>query len=115
MPKTTRPCRSWQLGKLTDPKIAANYLNASLEESPELFLKALGYVAQANRMSKVAKEAGLQRETLYRSLTEQGNPTFQTLSSILSVLGMKMLFIPEETAKTHVVLHSESVLQSAKK
>jgi len=109
MPKTTKPYRSWQLDKLADPKIAANYLNASLEESPEIFLMALGNVAHANRMSKVAKEAGVQRETLYRSLTEQGNPTFQTLSSILSALGMRMLFVPEGAAPPRAVSPSKEL------
>jgi DNA-binding phage protein len=58
MPKRTRPYREWQLEKLTDPEIAAAFLNASLQEAPEVFLSALGKVAQANRMSKVAKESG---------------------------------------------------------
>jgi probable addiction module antidote protein len=90
MPKRTKPYESWQLEKLSDPKLAAGYLNASLMESPELFLVALGKVAQAHQMSRVAREAGVQRETLYRSLSEQGNPTFDTLSSILKSVGLKI-------------------------
>ena len=68
MPKRTRAYRDWQLEKLSDPEIAASFLNSSLEESVEVFLSALGKVAQANQMSKVAKESGVQRETLYLSL-----------------------------------------------
>jgi probable addiction module antidote protein len=90
MPKRTRPYRDWQLEKLTDPEIAAAFLNASLQEAPEVFLSALGKVAQANRMSKVAKESGLQRETLYRSLSEKGNPTLDTLTGVLAALELKI-------------------------
>jgi DNA-binding phage protein len=39
----------------------------------------------------LTKDAGVQRETLYRSFSEQGNPTFATLSSVLSALGMRLL------------------------
>ena len=41
-------------------------------------------------MTKVAKGAGVQRETLYRTLSEQGNPTLETLSAVLGVLGMRL-------------------------
>jgi probable addiction module antidote protein len=90
MPKRTRPYHEWQLEKLTDPQIAAAFLNEALKEAPEVFLSALGKVAQANRMSKVAKETGLQRETLYRSLSEKGNPTLDTLTGVLAALNLKM-------------------------
>jgi probable addiction module antidote protein len=55
-----------------------------------VFLKALKKVAQARQMTKVAQEAGVQRETLYRSLSENGNPTLETLSSVLHALGMEL-------------------------
>jgi DNA-binding phage protein len=47
-------------------------------------------------MSKVAKDAGIQRETLYRAFSEQGNPTFETLSSVLGALGMKLSIVPSD-------------------
>jgi len=93
MPKKTRSYRDWQLEKLSDPEIAASFLNASLQESIEVFLSALGKVAQANQMSKVAKESGVQRETLYRSLSERGNPTLDTLSGVLSALDLKISIV----------------------
>lgn len=74
--------------RLADPQVAVEYLNQALAESHEVFLKALFTVAQARQMSKVAKEAGLQRETLYRSLSEQGNPTLSTLDAVLSALDL---------------------------
>jgi len=90
MPKTAIPYNSWLAGELTDPKIAERYLNASPKEGPDGFLKALKKVAQARQMTKVAQEAGVQRETLYRSLSENGNPTLETLSSVLHALGMEL-------------------------
>jgi probable addiction module antidote protein len=74
----------------TNPEEAEAYLNAAYEDSPEAFLKALGNVAQANQMSKVAKETGVQRESLYRALSGKGNPTFETLRGVLAALGMKL-------------------------
>ena len=78
------------LKSLADPNEASAYLNAALEDSPRAFLKALKNVAQARQVSAIAKDAGIQRETLYRSFSELGNPTFETLSSVLGALGMKL-------------------------
>ena len=47
-------------------------------------------------MSRVAKDTGIQRETLYRSFSEQGNPTFETLSSVLEALGMKLAIVQDD-------------------
>ena len=93
MPKRTRRDREWQLDKLSDPEIAASFLNAALEDSMEVFLSALGKVAQANQISKVAKESGVQRETLYRSLSERGNPTLDTLTGVLSALDLRISIV----------------------
>jgi probable addiction module antidote protein len=65
--------------------------------APGQLLKALKNVAQARPMSQVAKQAGIQRETLYRAFSEQGNPTFETLSSVLGALGMKLSIAPNES------------------
>ena len=75
---------------LADPGEAARYLNAVLDDYPEGFLKALRNVAQARQMSKVAEEAGVQRESLYRALSEGGNPTLETFTSVLAALGLRM-------------------------
>ncbi len=58
-----------------------------MEDSLPAFLKALKNVTQAHQMTK---DAGVQRETLYRSLSEQGNPTLQTLTSVLGAMGLRM-------------------------
>ncbi|MGA3080773.1 MAG: addiction module antidote protein [Terracidiphilus sp.] len=93
----TSSYRQSLLTALLDPTEASAYLNAALEDSPEAFLKALKNVAQARPMAHVAKQAGVQRETLYRAFSEQGNPTFETLSSVLGALGMKLSIAPNET------------------
>lgn len=90
MPKRTRSYSAWRLEKLSDPRIAADYLNAAIGDSREVFLKALRNVSQAQQVAKVAREAGVKRESLYRALSEQGNPTLDTLHSVLDVLGLKM-------------------------
>jgi probable addiction module antidote protein len=91
MANKTSSYRESLLAALADPTEASAYLNAAIEDSPESFLKALKNVAQARQMAKVAKDAGIQRETLYRSFSEQGNPTFETLSSVLGALGMRLM------------------------
>jgi probable addiction module antidote protein len=90
MPRRTTSYREWQMQKLSNPERAISYLNAALRDSNDAFLIALGKVAQANQMARVAKEAGVQRETLYRSLSGQGNPTFDTLSSILKAVNLRI-------------------------
>ena len=94
----TSSYRQSLLTALLDPIEASAYLNAALEDSPEAFLKALKNVAQARPMPQVAREAGIQRETLYRAFSDQGNPTFETLSSVLAALGMKLSIAPSESA-----------------
>jgi len=86
----TSSYRESLLEALTDPEEAAAYLNAGLEDSLPAFLKALKNVTQAHQMTKVAKDSGVQRETLYRSLSEQGNPTLQTLTSVLGAMGLRV-------------------------
>lgn len=92
----TRPYRDLLLERLADPAVAAHYLDAAMEESQESFLKALRLVAQARQMARVAKETGVQRESLYRILSEQGNPTLETLRGIYDALGLRLATIVKE-------------------
>ncbi len=91
MPKRTKDYHSWFLKQVTDPQAAADYLNAAIEDSPEMFLKALRNVAEAHRMAKVAVEAGVARESLYRTLSEGGNPCLDTLTAILQALDLRII------------------------
>jgi len=74
-----------------DPRLAAEYLNAAAEDGdPGVYLAALRTVAEAEGMAKVAKAAGVPRESLYRALSPGGNPRFSTLHAILKAAGLKL-------------------------
>ncbi len=95
MPKRTRNYRIGLMEELRDPVAAAHYVAAALEDSDEMLLIALRDVAEANQMSKVAKDAKLSRESLYRMLSETGNPRFSSLVGILKALGLKITIQPD--------------------
>ncbi len=70
----------------------AGYLNALLIEGPEdaeIFCHGLGDVARAVGMTEVAKTTGLGRESLYKSLNEDGNPSFATVMKVLAAVGVQ--------------------------
>lgn len=74
----------------TEEDMAA-YLNVALEEGDlSLILASLGDIARARRMSAVAEETGLGRESLYKSLSVNGNPEFATVLKVLRVLGLQL-------------------------
>jgi probable addiction module antidote protein len=77
---------------LRDAQEAEEYLNAALEENdPELFLRALRNVAEAQGgVASVAEKTKLNRESLYRMLSERGNPEFRSLEALLHALGFRL-------------------------
>ena len=95
MPKRTTPFRDDLLADLADPQEAASYLNAALEDSEEMFLVALRDVAEARQMAKVAEDAGIARESIYRMLAASGNPTYSSLLGILHAVGLTLTIKPE--------------------
>jgi len=97
MPKRTQSFDSWRQSKLADPDTAAAYLSAAMTDSTEMFRKALRNVAQARQMTKVAREAGVTRESLYRATSNIGNPTLETLRPVLAAVGITMKFEATET------------------
>ena len=79
--------------RLADPEQAAKYLTACYEEGPDVFLQALRDVVDAQGgMSRTARLAGLNRESLYRQLSRQGNPSLNSLNAVLTALGLKLRF-----------------------
>jgi probable addiction module antidote protein len=73
---------------LRDDETQLAYLNAVLAEGDaQAIVAALGTVARARGMSRVAKKAGLGRESLYKALSEDGNPAFTTIVNVASALG----------------------------
>ena len=97
MSKPSRPYREGLLEDLQDPSEAAAYLTAALEEEGmDVFLLALRDVAAAHGMKRLADGAELNRESLYRMLSEQGNPQLDSLISILQQLGLRLSIDVEE-------------------
>ena len=65
-------------------------LKADLEENDiEFLFKVLGDIARSKRMAKIARELNLNRESLYRSLSQEGNPSFSTVVKVLDNLGFQ--------------------------
>lgn len=78
--------------QLRTPEEMAAYLDAWLEEAPEDaagIARALGDIARAKGMSQVARDAGLSRESLYKALSETGNPSFATVLKVARALGVR--------------------------
>ena len=74
----------------TEEDMAA-YLNAALEEGDlGLIMATLGDIARARRMAAVAEEAGVGRESLYKSLSVDGNPEFGTVLKVVRALGLRL-------------------------
>ena len=79
--------------RLRTPKEMALYLDACIEESggdAAFIAKALGDIARAQGMSKVAEGAGLSRESLYKSLSGERVPDFSTVLKVMKSLGLKL-------------------------
>ncbi len=82
----------------SNEEIAA-YIDAALEEDdPAILLHALGVVARARGMTELAKEIGLGRESLYKSLSADGNPSFATVHKVLGILGVALHAVPVRPA-----------------
>ena len=92
--------RTELLKQLKDPAEAAEYLNACMNDSEEVFLLALRDVVEASGgMANIAKKTDLNRENLYRSLSKKGNPKLSSLSSILEAVRIKLYFAPTKRRK----------------
>ena len=78
---------------LRTPEEMAAYLEASIEEArgdAAFIAKALGDIARAKGMSRVAQDAGLSRESLYKALSGERNPDFTTILKVIGALGLKL-------------------------
>ena len=75
------------------PEEMAAYLDAWLDDAPDDaagIARALGDIARAKGMTQVAKDAGLSRESLYRALSADGNPSFATVLKVARALGFRL-------------------------
>ena len=86
--------RKWDSAEyLNSDEDIALYLDACLEEAgddPAFIAKALGNIARARGMSQLARETGLGRESLYKALSGEGNPSFATILKVIRALGVKL-------------------------
>jgi probable addiction module antidote protein len=76
-----------------NPGFAAEYLRAALEDDdePSVLLIALRRIAEARGgIAKVAKAAGIERESLYRALSVRGNPRLSTLVAVTKAVGLRL-------------------------
>ena len=90
--KKSKPYQPDLIESLRDAGEAEEYLNAALEEDdPELFLLALRNVAEAQGgVAKLAEKTKLNRESLYKMLSERGNPELRSLDALLHALGFRL-------------------------
>lgn len=76
---------------LTGEDDVVSYLNVWMEDgTPQEIARALGDVARSKGMTEIAKRTGLGRQALYNALSENGNPTLETLMAVLSALGLRL-------------------------
>ncbi|HEV7248835.1 MAG TPA: addiction module antidote protein [Shinella sp.] len=87
-------------GLTTDEAIAAFMAEAFASEDAGYIAHALGVVARAKGMAQIATETGLSREQLYRSFSENGNPTLKTTIAVMKALGIELTTRPH-TQLTH--------------
>jgi probable addiction module antidote protein len=101
---------------LKDEARALAYLNAALDEQdPRIFLIALRNVTLAQGgIATVAARSGLNRESLYRALSEKGNPSVQTLAAVLEALGARLGVAGIKRSAAHVPLCSFTAMSSVR-
>jgi probable addiction module antidote protein len=86
------PMKEWDVvAHLRTPGDRVRYLNAAFEEAPDdpaFILRVLGEIARSQGMTDVSRETGLGRESLYKSLSTEGNPSFATVLKVATALGL---------------------------
>lgn len=76
---------------LTNEDTITEFLTASLEDpNPDVFLRALQEVAKARGMSQLARDAGMNRESLYKALAPGAKPRYDTVLKLVNALGVKL-------------------------
>ena len=78
---------------LRTPEEMAAYLEACIEEADgdaAFIAKALGDIARAQGMTQVARDSGLSRESLYKALSGERSPSFDTILKVVTALGLKL-------------------------
>lgn len=91
----------WDVTEFLDSEEAIfAYIEAAFEDGdPAIIKKALGEVARARGMTAMAREAGVTRETLYKALSEDGDPRMSTLMGVVNAMGYRLSIAPRPTAE----------------
>ena len=97
---TLRNFDDFIMEELNNPEFVSDYLQDALEEGGiPLFLITLRQVVQHQKgLTKASQETGLGRESLYKTLSEQGNPHLSTIEKILKTVGMKITVNPDQVS-----------------
>jgi len=83
---------------LTSDQAVADFMAGAFETNdPGFIAHALGIVARAKGMTQIARQTGLSREQLYRSFSENGNPTLSTTLAVMNALGIELTAKPSAT------------------
>jgi probable addiction module antidote protein len=84
--------KNWDPAEDLDSEEAmADYLEAAFEDGdPGVIAAVIGDIARAKSMTQIAKDTGLSRESLYRALSADGNPSFSTILKVIDALGLKL-------------------------
>lgn len=88
--------KEWKIDDhIKTPEERKAFLEAALEENdPEFFAIALGDIARAEGISRVAQRSKIRRENLYRAFSKGGNPTISTIMKALRALNMRLTIAP---------------------
>lgn len=97
--KARTATKPWDAAQhIRNARDAAAYLSAALDDGdPALVAAAIGDIARARGMAAIARETGLGRESLYKTLSVNGNPEFATVVRVLRVLGLTLKAVPIDT------------------
>jgi probable addiction module antidote protein len=116
------PYHEWEVQQLRkDREFAIEYLKGALESlnDPEdrgVSLIMLRALAEAyGGVGTIAKEAGISRESLYRSLSPKGNPTLKTLVAVLNTMGLRLSVVPQpKPARKHTAGKSAKTVRASR-
>lgn len=102
----TKPYKEMLLEQLKDPELAAAYLNEHFQyEGPKakkLLLNAFKSVLEAQGFTYIAKKTGISRRALYKAFAPTGNPTLQTLHTLLEAIGISLEFTATDTYRKKI-------------
>lgn len=87
--------------KLRNPEFASNYIMSAIVDNDMNFLPvALGDIAKAHGISKLAEESGIHRRTLYKVFDKKGHPSFDLVTQIMQSLGMELQVRPKKSKRS---------------